>query len=170
MIPLSPQARQDATAVMLSRKPLSSSGEVLESGVKMRAPGRIKRFIAVPEAEREWWQVIAWWELRGLPYNLTVGLGGLLGLVLFVWFSKLPPKPVPEQTVDPLSVILFAVGANFFYTAGCVAELTAHTFWPEKARNLAPQLLLVGSLLSLMLALFPALAGCAGWIWRLLSS
>ena len=73
---------------------------------------------------------------------------------------------VPEPTIHPLGVILFGVGANFFYTAGWMAELIARDFWPDKAPKLAPQLLLTGSLLSLMLALFPALAGFVAWVWR----
>ncbi len=76
--------------------------------------GLIKRVISIPDHQRTWWQIIGWWELRRLPYNLIVGLGGTLGLLLFVWFNKLPPMSVPEPTVNLLSVILFGAGANFF--------------------------------------------------------
>ncbi len=128
--------------------------------------GLIKRVISIPDRQRTWWQIMAWWELRRLPYNLVVGLGGTLGLLLFVSFNKLPPMLVPARAVDPLSVILFGAGANFFYTAGWVAELIARNLWPEKVPRLGPQLLLTGSLLSVMLALFPALAGFVVWVWR----
>ncbi len=132
----------------------------------MRNFGRWEQLISIPDRERRWWQVMAWWEWRRLPYNLIVGLGGTLGLLLFVWFNRLPPKLVPEPTVDPLPVILFGVGANFFYTAGWVAELIARALWPEKAVKLGPQLLILGSLLSVMLALVPGLAGFVSWAWR----
>ena len=122
--------------------------------------GLIKRVISIPDHQRTWWQIIGWWELRRLPYNLIVGLG------LFVWFNKLPPMSVPEPTVHLLPVILFGAGANFFYTAGWVTELIARDLWPEKAAKLGPQLLLTGSLLSVMLALFPALVGIVAWVWR----
>src|SRR3989454_9378633 len=45
--------------------------------------GLIKRVISIPDHQRTWWQIMAWWELRRLPYNLMVGLGGTLGLLLF---------------------------------------------------------------------------------------
>ncbi len=128
--------------------------------------GGMKRLISTPDRERSWGQVIAWWELRRLPYNLIVGLGGTLGLLLFVWFGQLPPKPVPEPIVEPLAVIVFGAGANFFYTAGWVAELIARALWPEKSLKLGPQLLILGSLLSVMLAIFPGLAGLVAWAWR----
>ena len=128
--------------------------------------GLIKRMISIPDHQRTRWQIMAWWELRRLPYNLVVGLSGTLGLLLFVWFNKLPPRPVPEPAVDPLPVILFGAGANFFYTAGWVVELIARNLWPEKVPKLGPQLLLTGSLLSVMLALFPAIAGFVAWVWR----
>jgi hypothetical protein len=111
---------------------------------------------------------MAWWEARRIPYNLIVGLGGALGLLLYVWFNKLPPR-LAEPGVDPLSVILFGVGANFFYTAGWTAELMVRPLWPERARILGPQLLILGTLLSLMLAFFPALASLIWWAWRAIS-
>jgi hypothetical protein len=126
----------------------------------------IKQLISIPDQERNAWQVIGWWELRRLPYNLIVGLGGSLGLLLFVWFSKLPPKLVPEPIVGPFPVILFAVGANFFYTSGWVAELMARAMFPEKAPKPGPQLLVLGSLLSVMLAIFPGVAALVAWVWR----
>ncbi len=128
--------------------------------------GRMKRLISTPDDERNLRSVITWWELRRIPYNLVVGVSGLVGLLLFLWFNALPPKLVPKPIVDPLSVILFGVGANFFYTAGWVAELIARALWPERARSLGPQLLILGSLLSIMLALFPGLAGFVFWVWR----
>ena len=43
--------------------------------------GLIKRVISIPDHQRTWWQIMAWWELRRLPYNLMVALGGTLGLL-----------------------------------------------------------------------------------------
>jgi hypothetical protein len=126
----------------------------------------VKRLISIPDHQGTRWQIISWWELRRLPYNLIVGLGGALGLLLFVQLNKLPPMLASPPTVHLLPVILFGTGANFFYTAGWVAELIARDLWPEKAPRLGPQLLLTGSLLSVMLALFPALAAFVVWVWR----
>ena len=58
----------------------------------------LNRLISIPDHHRAWWQVITWWELRRLPYNLVVGLGGILGLLLFLgltssrrcWFRNRP--------------------------------------------------------------------------------
>lgn len=136
----------------------------------MHTPEQIRRLFTVPDHKRPWWEVVTWWEARRIPYNLVVGTAGLLGLLLFIWFNKLPPKLVPEETVEPLSVILFGVGANFFYTAGSIAELVARTVWREKIQDLGPQLLLAGWLFSVMLALFPALASFVGWLWRALGA
>ncbi len=132
----------------------------------MRHFGALKQLISVPDKRRTPWEIIAWWELRRIPYNLVVGLGGILGLLLFIWLNKLPPVLVPEPAVKPLPVLLFGAGANFFYTAGWVTELGARGLWPERTAKLGPQLLLTGSLLSVMLAMFPALAAFVAWVWR----
>ena len=126
----------------------------------------MKRLISSSNHERSFWQVIVWWELRRIPFNLVVGLSGTLSLLLFQWFNKFPPKLIPEPTVDPLAVILFGAGANFFYTSGWIAELILRELRPESELNLGPQLLILGSLLSVLLALFPALASFVSWVWR----
>ena len=47
----------------------------------------IKQFFAwlffVPETERTLGSVVAWWELRRIPYNIIVGCAAFVSLILF---------------------------------------------------------------------------------------
>jgi len=135
----------------------------------MKIRGLLQRLFQVPDKDRTWWQVITWWELRRIPYNLLVGGIGLLSLVLFLAIDALPPQlPTEELNWSPaLSVILFGFGANFFYTGGWVAELLARRMWHERAREIGPQLFSIGLVFSLFLALLPSLLNFVGWVCRL---
>jgi hypothetical protein len=70
-------------------------------------------------------EVIRWWELRRIPYNLIVGAFGLASIVVFEAMGNfmLPPG---EDAVEPpvllLGVILYGVVCNAAYTLGWIGE------------------------------------------------
>ncbi len=85
----------------------------------MKVRPLIERLFAVPEKERRWWEIILWWELRRFPYNAIVGAFGLFWLVAFAVVNELPPQlPFEERDWEPLSVVIFAIAVNVFYTEG----------------------------------------------------
>jgi hypothetical protein len=71
------------------------------------------------------WEVILWWELRRIPYNLAVGITGLLSLVLMELIGARFVEP-GEDVEEPMGIILgilvFGFLANVGYTLGWITE------------------------------------------------
>src|SRR5207247_8474061 len=74
--------------------------------------------------------VVAWWELRRLPYNMIVGATGVLSLGVFfaVAFGCERSRGVPLGLPSPPLLVVIAVAAylivaNIFYTGGWILEL-----------------------------------------------
>lgn len=71
-------------------------------------------------------EVIRWWELRRVPYNLVVGAVGLASIIVFELSARsmIPPG---EDAVEPpviwLGVILYGVACNGAYTLGWIGEI-----------------------------------------------
>lgn len=132
------------------------------------AEGWSRRLFSVTADEpRPWHSIIVWWELRRIAYNLIVGFSGILSVLLVFLFVVLPPRDArPEAGVEPLSVIVFAVLANFGYTFGWIAELLARLVSPKEAAGIGPKLLRIGLAFSLFLVALPALAYAIMWVLR----
>jgi hypothetical protein len=120
------------------------------------------RLFTVPDADRNWWEIILWWELRRIPYNLIVGLCGLLSLLLVGLISMASSFDLDLDS-PLLQILFFGFAANLFYTGGWIAELLARRFWVERAQNLGPQLLLIGLAFSLMLDFSPVAILLVSW-------
>ena len=79
-----------------------------------------------PDSDLKALEVIAWWELRRFPFNVVVGVSGVIACILIVSFSLavgtvcgIPDPPI----VALLGIFAFGVMANACYTAGWMAEL-----------------------------------------------
>ena len=110
--------------------------------------------------------MIGWWEARRIPFNLIVGIAGLLsciavGLVsmeswsysLFVRDSGLPDSPF----MNLLVVIIYGIVANIFFTGGWVAELIIRKLWPTQADRFATLTYSLGVVFSVLLTLAPGI-------------
>jgi len=107
--------------------------------------------------------VVAWWELRRLPYNMIVGATGVLSLSVFyaVAFgcerSGGVPLGMPEP---PLLVIIAAVAywivVNAFYTGGWILELLVARVWRVNTPVFGPIAFTLGTAVSLVVTLVPA--------------
>jgi len=79
------------------------------------------KLLTVGAEPRAWYQVILWWELRRIPYNLIMAAVGLLSMAIMA-------------VSIPLIYVLMAVGLNVLYTGGWMVELlgrglTKHPTW-----------------------------------------
>ena len=85
--------------------------------------GRLFDASEIPSRNSE---VIRWWELRRIPYNLVVGAVGFASIVAFefVGNSMVPPG---EDAIEPpllfLGVIAYGVACNVAYTLGWFGEI-----------------------------------------------
>jgi hypothetical protein len=85
-------------------------------------------------------EIIKWWEVRRIPYNLVVGAAGIFTcgvtvLVEVVASEKFgEPLGLPDPPIFALfAVIAYGIGANVCFTGGWTTELLVRKIWQEKA-------------------------------------
>jgi hypothetical protein len=110
--------------------------------------------------------VVIWWELRRIPYNLTllvVGLGSLFAIEAIG--SRM--VHVGEDFVEPLAllfaVVVYAIGANVCYTLGWITELLWSAGDFSKTEGARPKVFRMGFLFSIGLTGLPALLMVLVW-------
>jgi len=112
---------------------------------------------ASPHEPGSSWRVVAWWELRRIPFNVIVGVYGALCFVTFLWAittsGQLPPG---EDAVEPLALLAAPIGINVLYTLGWLVEVPARLLVPGLPSRFGPMLLKVGLGLGLFLITLPA--------------
>ncbi len=124
-------------------------------------------FFENPPEHRPWWKVIAWWEIRRIPYNIIIGVVGFISLLLFFLFIHLAHELKPgEDAIEPLALIFAPILMNFAYTAGWVIELLLRLIWHGKPGQIGPKLLKSGLLFSLCVVLLPSVLWFTIWLWR----
>jgi hypothetical protein len=111
--------------------------------------------------------VILWWETRRLPFNLIVGITGVVTcaaiLVLVIMASSMitfpestdPAADGPEPILAVILVIAYGVGANVCYTGGWIAEIIARRLWGDKAAHFGEISFGLGLAFSVVLTLVP---------------
>lgn len=117
------------------------------------------------------WQVIAWWEVRRIPFNIVVGIYGLFCLVIFYWAIGTSGRlPSGEDAVEPIAILLAPFAINALYTLGWLVEVPAQWSGWKEAPKLGPLLLKLGLGLGIILSSLPAafwmgyrLLQIAGW-------
>jgi hypothetical protein len=108
------------------------------------------------------WQIVVWWELRRIPYNLLVGATGLGTVISMVITAMICDRliGVPIGMPDPpviavLGILAYGIMANVCFTAGWIFELLL-----ARAGMLPPRFaqtaFCVGLLGSILLTLLPA--------------
>src|SRR4051812_8706087 len=104
------------------------------------------------------WNVIAWWELRRLSYNLFVAAVGIPSLIVFFLAISAAHELQPgDDAVEPMALLAAPILANIAYTAGWVVECAL--LWRRSAQPRGPRLMRFGLLFSLLVMLLPAV----GW-------
>lgn len=106
-----------------------------------------------------------------MPFNLTVGIAGLMTFV--IWLSSLvvlilvrpeiaqnPEAPmIPDNGLFAIAgVILYSIAANVCYTGGWIFEVALFWFGRKGDQYFGPVSFALGTLLSFALTLLPAVA------------
>ena len=107
--------------------------------------------------------VVAWWELRRLPYNVIVGATSLLTLLVFfavAWGCELSGGLPLGQPKPPLLVIIaiaaYWIVTNVFYTFGWILELLVARVWHVSTPVFGPIVFTMFTAISLVVTLIPA--------------
>jgi len=112
------------------------------------------------------WEIVRWWEIRRIPYNLLVGTTGILSLVLMVFVGSMAVKP-GDDFEEPMGLIFFPIAfgimANLCYTAGWIIDLVLYRGEPRR------KLFQVGLIFSTVLASLPGLWAICAWLFTVYS-
>lgn len=115
-----------------------------------------------------WWQVILWWEIRRIPYNVVVGVWGLVCLAIFYVAIQASGELKPgEDAEEPIVLIAAPFLVNACYTLGWLVELTLRRLFPAlRDESTGPKLMKVGFVFSLAVVTLPAAIWTAIWAVR----
>jgi len=109
--------------------------------------------------------VIWWWELRRIPFNIIVGLYGLVCLIIFFIAIEASGHLEPgEDAVEPIALLFAPIAINVLYTLGWLVEVPTRMIAPNLSPSFGPTLLKLGLGIGLALISFPP----AFWIVNLL--
>ena len=102
-------------------------------------------------------KIIAWWEVRRIPYNLIIGSVGVVSFLLFLFFITHSNVLEPgEDAEEPLALIAAPILINICYTSGWVVEAALRSLDVVKTRKTGLLLFKAGSAFSLIVVLLPS--------------
>jgi hypothetical protein len=102
--------------------------------------------------------IIRWWEIRRIPYNLIVGAVGFASIAVFevVANSILPPGEDAEEPLALLfGVIAYGVACNIAYTLGWIGEIYFFQHAREAGLVFRNKAFLAGLILSCVVPTLP---------------
>ena len=122
---------------------------------------RDSKFFSRTKEPAGFWQIIAWCEIRRIPYNLIVGAAGVATSML-VFLSAVIGEQitgVPAGLPDPplfalVGVVIYGVVANVCFTGGWLTEILVVKVWGESGKSFGVISFALGLLLSVLLTLF----------------
>jgi hypothetical protein len=132
---------------------------------RLRASSLCRRDIPITSAR----EAIGWWEARRIPFNLIVGIAGILSTVVVCvvglgsYFLFDGDFGLPPPLFAVLGVLFYGIAANVFFTGGWLAELIVRKIWPAETDRFSTLSFSLGLIFSVVLTLAPAIVfGAAG--------
>lgn len=121
----------------------------------------MRRFLgwlfASAQGPRSPWKVVAWWEVRRVPFNIIIGVYGVLCLAIFFWAVTTSSHLQPgEDAVEPIALLAAPFAINVLYTLGWIVEVPARLLVPTLSPAFGPLLLKLGLGLGVLLITLPA--------------
>jgi hypothetical protein len=119
------------------------------------------RLFRRPDHFSSWGKIVLWWELRRLPFNLAVGLTGILtclGMFCLAAYSEWrfgDAIGLGSPLFAVFGIIAYGVGANVCYTGGWVSELIARLIWKEQSEHFGKIAFALGMIFSVILTVVP---------------
>jgi hypothetical protein len=126
---------------------------------RLRASSLCRRDIPVNSAS----EAIGWWETRRIPFNLIVGIAGMISIVVVCvvglgsYFLFDGDFAIPPPLFAAAEVLLYGIAANVFFTGGWLVELIVRKLWPREADRFATLTFSSGLIFSVFLTLIPAI-------------
>ena len=117
------------------------------------ASGILSHLLCPRAAARSAGAIVKWWEKRRLSYNLIVGGGAGLSVVIGSLLWLLPPNDLPLEIIPLEGYLGFLFLINLSYSVGPATEFLAHKLWGTHVRPVGPTLFRMGLTFSLGLTL-----------------
>lgn len=115
--------------------------------------------ISVPDGNRSFWNILAWWEVRRVLYNAIVGICGLPAFLYFVFGHT----ATWDASMWVMMTIWYGLSANLYYTAGWVCEYIAKKWFGEKAAHFGAICFALGTALSVTITVLLSLIAFVFW-------
>ncbi len=110
--------------------------------------------------------IIVWWEVRRIPYNLVVGVWGAICLLIFTFSLDASGHLAPgEDAIEPLLLLSSPFAVNVCYTIGWPVEIVLRKLRPDLYPKLGVLLFRLGLILSLALISLPAVVWSVIWLF-----
>jgi hypothetical protein len=113
-------------------------------------------------------KIIWWWECRRIPFNLIIGLLGIVTCVCLLAMEGISEKYQKQfypsggggsPIFFVIMPILYGITANVCYTGGWILEIVAKKLWQERAANFGEISFALGFAFSIVLTLVPIAVG-----------
>ena len=84
----------------------------------------LDKLLQVKTEERSFFQIIIWWELRRILYNIIVLFAGILSIIIMLTVASGRVHLEPgEDFYEPIMIPIFAFLCNMCYTLGWLTEI-----------------------------------------------
>lgn len=114
-----------------------------------------------------WLEVVSWWEIRRIPYNVVVCFAGIISSLLFLVFIQMAHElKAGEDAFEPLAILAACIIINVLYTGGWIVELISRCVCQRTSSRFGPALLKVGTVLSVGIILLPSVVWFFIWVFR----
>ena len=115
-------------------------------------------------SKEKWYNVILWWEIRRILFNVVVILGMMISIGLTsVLVDDLQPG---EDLYEPIIIPIFLFIINGCYTMGWMVHLVGRSLGIKQVDGLAPVGFSIGLGLTVFLLFIPTLIHFGGWLIR----
>lgn len=84
----------------------------------------LNKLVSVKTEKRNIFQIIIWWEIRRILYNIIVLIAGILSIIIMTkTASGRVQLEAGEDLCEPIMIPIFAILCNIGYTLGWITEL-----------------------------------------------
>ena len=114
--------------------------------------------LSIQNEQRNVFQIIGWWELRRILYNIIVLACGLISMSIMSSLVTLQPG---EDLQEPIAIMGFAILCNLGYSLGWLTEI-----FKKKSATYGPKMFKMGLYFTLFFVFLPAALHIILWIGR----
>jgi len=106
-------------------------------------------------------QIIGWWELRRIPYNIIVGVSGIVSILVALAGAALSDLIFRKAVLGApgfgfiVLAVAYPIMANVCFTGGWIAEILARRIKKEESAHFGSLAFTLGTLFSIALTLLP---------------